>query len=119
MLQALANLLYTALSHCIFSNNNFEGIMLKSLKADDLPEAPSSNWLSAFADDCRRRVVSLYAHEFQSFDTTTALTLIDAGQLKTAAAAAAADRAAGDGTGDSADTAGNITVPACIQCLYL
>jgi hypothetical protein len=90
----------------MFHYINNLGIMLKSLKADDLPEAPSSNWLSAFADDCRRRVVSLYAHEFQSFDTTTALTLIDAGQLKTAAAAAAADRAAGDGTSDSADTAG-------------
>jgi hypothetical protein len=63
--------------------------------------------------------VSLYAHEFQSFDTTTALTLIDAGQLKTAAAAAAADRAAGDGSGDSADTAGSntTTVSACIQCV--
>ena len=81
--------------------------MLRALKCDDLPEAPRSDWLTAFAADTRRRLVSLYAHEFKSFGVSTALTLVDAGQLKTSAAAAAADAAAAiNGTANGSSVEG-------------
>ncbi|KAG5186846.1 GNAT acetyltransferase 2-domain-containing protein [Tribonema minus] len=70
------------------------GVMLRALRADGLAEAPREGWLADFATDCRRRVVNLYAHEFTAFDTATALTLIDAGQLKHSNAAAAEQGAA-------------------------
>jgi hypothetical protein len=91
-------------SHTLARTHN-AAVMLRELDASGLAEAPRQGWIGDFAADCRRRVVSLYAHEFRGFDTATALTLIDAGTVKQTAVAAAA---AGEGGGGKAATEASI-----------
>ncbi|CAM9579055.1 unnamed protein product [Scytosiphon promiscuus] len=54
------------------------GVMLRALDTEGMEEKPEDGWLASFAADCRCRVVSLLGHEFQGFDCTTALSLVEA-----------------------------------------
>lgn len=51
-------------------------IMIKPLKCDDLPDAPSPDWLSGFATDFSRRFVSLLAVAFRGLNTTLASSIL-------------------------------------------
>ncbi|CAN0119983.1 unnamed protein product, partial [Ascophyllum nodosum] len=74
------------------------GIMLRALETEGMDEAPQDGWLEAFAADCRRRLVNLLGHQFQGFDCTTALSVLEA--APGAAAAAAAKAESGDSEND-------------------
>lgn len=54
------------------------GVMLRALDTEGMKEVPEKGWLEAFAADCRCRIISLLGHEFQGFDCTTALSLVEA-----------------------------------------
>ena len=51
-------------------------ILLRALPTDDLPEAPTDGWLSAFLVDAKRRFVSLLAHPFDKMEVSLALGLL-------------------------------------------
>jgi len=52
-------------------------IMLKALKSDDMETAVDRNWLSAFANDFKRRFLSLLSYEFRSFLPALALSVLN------------------------------------------
>ncbi|CAN0531163.1 unnamed protein product, partial [Ectocarpus sp. 8 AP-2014] len=52
-------------------------------------------WLASFAADCRCRMVNLLGHEFQGFDCTTALSLVEAAPGGTAEEGGGAPAAGG------------------------
>jgi N-acetyltransferase 10 len=52
-------------------------VMLRALDTTGLEEAPSADWLSAFAGDALRRVVSLMAFEFRGLDTAVHLAIVE------------------------------------------
>ncbi|CAN0114859.1 unnamed protein product, partial [Ectocarpus sp. 4 AP-2014] len=71
------------------------GVMLRALDTEGMKEKPEDGWLASFAADCRCRIVSLLGHEFQGFDCTTALSLVEAAPGGTAAQGEGAPAAGG------------------------
>ncbi|KAI9908386.1 hypothetical protein PsorP6_004680 [Peronosclerospora sorghi] len=51
-------------------------IMLRSLRCDDIPEAPADGWLDEFVSDSRRRFTSLLSYDFSKFPCALALGLL-------------------------------------------
>ncbi|KAI9996407.1 hypothetical protein PInf_014094 [Phytophthora infestans] len=51
-------------------------IMLRSLRCDDLPAAPSDGWMDEFVADSRRRFTSLLSYDFSKFPCALALGLL-------------------------------------------
>ncbi|OWZ06402.1 N-acetyltransferase 10 [Phytophthora megakarya] len=50
--------------------------MLRSLRCDDLPAAPTDGWLNEFVADSRRRFTSLLSYDFSKFPCALALGLL-------------------------------------------
>ncbi|KAG2818969.1 RNA cytidine acetyltransferase [Phytophthora cactorum] len=51
-------------------------IMLRSLRCEDLPAAPTDGWLDEFVADSRRRFTSLLSYDFSRFPCALALGLL-------------------------------------------
>ncbi|RLN93976.1 hypothetical protein BBJ28_00016924, partial [Nothophytophthora sp. Chile5] len=51
-------------------------ILLRALRCDDLPAAPTAGWLDEFVADSRRRFVSLLSYDFAKFPGALALGLL-------------------------------------------
>ncbi|KAI0243522.1 N-acetyltransferase 10 [Massospora cicadina] len=58
-------------------------VMLKPLDArQDLPTRCSGDWMAQFAKDFHRRFINLLAYQFRSFDSTLALSILEAAYPK-------------------------------------
>lgn len=53
-------------------------VMLKALNTDDMEDAYTSEWLTGFCKDFRKRFLALLAYEFKSFQTVLALSILEA-----------------------------------------
>lgn len=55
----------------------YSAVMLRELSCEGVASAPAAGWLGAFVRDYRKRIISLFAFSFKTFDSAVSLTLVD------------------------------------------